>query len=517
MRLAILFLVAFSFAPIVRGESEYWYWAWRSYDLAVEESEDQRGDLIAFTPNGTTNILLSDVFPAVLRRVDDTHAFVGIRQDNEWSLYYLSPDSAYRVMDLFEHSYLVEHRSEAVYQGYEYFIPEFMPMNDGKFLIFSTDHDIYAIYDVASEQTTLLDLRPWCDRDCVRISENGRFIRYYVRGEDPYYVRLSTYRPFSYPIPQTLPYQLYEYDTVTQTERLFYEQTAVNTIEEDPPPSSGGCIPDQYGDRWFCTLYIDDDETSYLVADRKFIVHTDGRIEDVNSNWQLRVLDQQWYFLDLDSNPFGCSDCTVSVYPDGNVERSFEFSIPDTEASVSSFNVQLLSEQHLLANSLSGSMYAISRSGELTKLGVGDCCSDPISSDLYDPRTGFMIVIDLDNNYQRSIWDTRSFIEVATFPIGYPGVRQAFRDRAVVLLTFEPFYNVYGMYSLIDQRAYIFDLEEKRALLGAIPGGALFVDMGSDYQLVSTYQAPDDGIYIWTPEEGEQLLIEGAVSIPYSR
>jgi len=107
-----------------------------------------------------------------------------------------------------------------------------MLMNDGKFLIFNTDHDLYAIYDVASEQTTLLDLRPWCDRDCVRTSENGQFIRYYVHGEDPYYVRLSTYRPFSYPIPQTLPYQLYEYDIVTQTERLFYEQAAVDTLEE---------------------------------------------------------------------------------------------------------------------------------------------------------------------------------------------------------------------------------------------------------------------------------------------
>jgi hypothetical protein len=516
MRLAILLLVAFSFAPVVRGDSEYWHWAWRPYDLEVEDAEDQRGDLIAFSPDGTTNVLLSDVYPAVLRRIDDAHAFVGARTDDQWSLYYLSSTSAQQVIELFEHQYLTEHKSEAIYQGYGYFIPDFMPMDADQFLIFNTDLDVYAIYNASSGQTTRLDLRRWCDRDCVRVSQDGRYIRYYVRGEDPYYVRLSTYRSFTYPIPQTLPYQLYEYDTVTQTEQLFYEQEVVDVIDEGRTPSHGGCTPDQHGDRWFCTVYIDDDETPYLVADRKFIVHPDGQIEDVDINWQLRVLDQLWYFLDLDSSPWGCSDCTVSVYPDGNLEQAFEFRIPDNEASISSFNVQMLSEQHLLTNPSYEPMYAISRSGELTELGVGDCCSDPISSDLYDPLTGFMIVLDRNNDYQVSIWDTRSFVEVATFPEGYPGVRHAFQDQAVVLLTFEHFFNIYSMYSLIDQRAYIFDLEERRDFLDAVPGGALLVDRGSDYQLASTYQAQDDGIYIWTPDEGETLLIEGAIKIPDS-
>ncbi|MCA9909827.1 MAG: hypothetical protein KC519_14315, partial [Anaerolineae bacterium] len=503
-----------SFAPIVRGESEYWYWAWQSYDLEVEDREDQRGDLIAFTPAGTVNVLLSDVYPVELSRIDDAHAFVGARIDDQWSLYYLSSNSAHQVIELFDHSYMTEHGLGTIYRGHRYFIPDFMPMDESSVLVFNTDFDIYAIYDAVSGETARLNLRPWCRRDCVRVSADGRYIRYYVRGDDPYYVRLSTYRPFTYPIPRTLPYQLYEYDTITQTERLIFEQ---DVVDEGQTPPAGGCTPDEHGDRWFCTLYIDDDETPDVVADRKFIVYTDGHIEDVNADWQLRVLDQQWYFLDLDSSPLGCSDCIVRVYPDGNMEESFEFIIPENEASISSFNVQLLSEQRLLTYPAFDPMYAISRLGELTELGVADCCSDPISSDLYDPRTGFMIVIDRNHDYQRNIWDTRSFTKVATFPVGYPGVRQAFRDRAVVLLAFEPFFNTYSMYSLIDQQAYIFGLEERRTFMDAIPGGALLVDWGSDYQLAITFQAQDDGIYIWTPDEGETLLVDSAVSVPESR
>jgi hypothetical protein len=435
--------------------------------------------------------------------------------DDQWSLYYLSPTSAHQVIEFVKHSKLRELRSGTTYLSSDYFFPEFMRMDADRFLVFNTDLDLYAIYDAASGQTTSLTLRRWCDRDCVRVSQDGRYIRYYVRGDDPYYVRLSTYRLFTYPIPQTLPYQLYEYDTVTQTERLLFEQEVVDVIDEQPVKSTGGCTPDQHGDRWYCTLYIDDDETPNSMADRKFIVHTNGQIEHVNPTWQLRVLDQQWYFLDLDSSPLGCSDCTINVYPNGSQEQTFAFKVPESEMFLSSFDVQLLSEDHLLTSPIFEPVYAISRSGELTKLGFSDCCSDPISSDFYDPRTGFMIVIDRDN-LQSSIWDTRSFKKVATFPAGYPGAHHAFQDRAVVLLTLEPFFNIYSMYSLIDERAYIFNLEERRGFLDAIPGGALLVDWGSDFEHAIMYRAEDDGIYTWTPDVGETLLIEGAINIPDS-
>lgn len=70
MRRVILLGVVLLSASVVRGDSQYWYWAWRPYDLQVEDGEDQRGDLIAFSPDGTTSVLLSEVYPVVLRRAD---------------------------------------------------------------------------------------------------------------------------------------------------------------------------------------------------------------------------------------------------------------------------------------------------------------------------------------------------------------------------------------------------------------------------------------------------------------
>nr|MCU0482473.1 hypothetical protein [Anaerolineae bacterium] len=65
-----------------------------------------------------------------------------------------------------------------------------------------------------------------------------------------------------------------------------------------------------------------------------------------------------------------------------------------------------------------------------------------------------------------------------------------------------------------DQQQYVFNLDESRIFLDAIPNGAILVDRGSDYQLARRYMATDEGIYIWRPDEGETLLIDGAVNIP---
>ncbi|MCU0481875.1 MAG: hypothetical protein MUE54_11810, partial [Anaerolineae bacterium] len=326
----------FLFSSIVAGEDgEYWNWAWRSYDLEVEYPEDQRGDLIAFLPDGTINTLLSDIYPVLLKRINDSTAFVGIRQGDEWYLYYLSADSAHPVILLFDHAYYIEIEPFlGHYAGYDYFVPDFMPIGDEKFLIFNTNLEIYAIYDVASNQVMSLNLKPWCDRDCVRVSEDGRYIRYYVRGDDPYYTRLRTYQLSTYPPLRTLPYQLYEYDIVTQTERLFHEQVMTDTNEEDGISSWGGCTPDEYGERWFCTVFLNQSLELTPVPSRKFIVDTNGYIEDVNLNWSLQVLDRQWYFLDMGSEMFGCWKCVITVYPDSNRDESFEFIIPENEYSV---------------------------------------------------------------------------------------------------------------------------------------------------------------------------------------
>lgn len=519
---ALLYIIAFavlSVKPAIAQPSDpIWFWAWRSYDLDVETVEDQRGDLLAITPDGTVNVLLADIFPVVLQRMTDSSAFVGGKTGDTYTLYYLTPTQAVPVMELFDQAYVDEFRNHAIYDGYRYYMPQIIPAGDDQYLIADTKLDRYAMFSMVAHAATRYDLRPWCKEECVRVSADGRYIRYRVSPFDP--MHSST---FFDPGENALPYQLYEFDTVTQTERLIYEQ---KKIEFNPgeTASTAVCTPDQYGERWYCERFVDDPDTPVWVADEKRIIYADGRIEDVDPEWQMRVVDNRWYFLDLDKDRYseGCDPCVISVYPDGSEADSFQFQMPSPdELPIWYTEADMLSEQHLLPNPVGSPKYALSRSGELTELGEKYCCTDPISPDFYDKSSGYLVSYNLSTS-ETQIWNTRPLDLIAAFSsqtqFVTPGIRSTFRDYSLVVYREVNIYQPHAAYSYFDRRIYEFEHPMSIGYISyidAFPGGVLLAGYGDRLWFNSMYRLDDDAIYRWTPDGGAALLVDGAVPIPY--
>ena len=325
-------------------DDQIWFWAWHSYELDdIETLYDQRGDVFAYTPDGMTVSLLENVYPAYIERISDSTAFVIAGSDELYSLYYMTPSGAQYVIDLFTQSYVEEYQREAIYSGFSFYAPEIIPVANGNFLIGDTRQEIYLIYDPTDDSYTEYDLRSWCDDNCVRVSEDGRYIRYHVTPTD-----------------DSLPYQLYEFDTETNTELLLFEQEEVSYESGDTPPWAN-CTPDQFGERWYCELYLDDGINWIGTADEKFIIYSNENIEVIDSDWQLRILNNQWHFIDLDRDRSECDPCTISVFPDGDETQMFQFIIPSRDE----FNpwygqAILLSEEHLIPNPVTSPTYAMS-------------------------------------------------------------------------------------------------------------------------------------------------------------
>ena len=510
--MGLLLTVSVVTSTTAQGDDSIWFWAWRSYDMDVEQPEDQRGDLLAFTPDGVVNVLLENVFPVVLERVDENEAFVSGKTGNTYHLYYLTPTQAVEVVELFQQSYIDEWYPNAIYEGYAYFTPEILPAGENQFLIADRKRDQYVIFDTIENTTFSVDLRPWCNDDCVRVSADGRFIRYRVSQTDPMQSSI-----FPDPGENELPYQLYEYDTLMQTERLIHEQEAIEFAAGRETPPRGDCTPDVDGDYWYCELFLDDGNNPIWVADEKYIVDAVGNREDINPDWQLRALNDRWYFLDLDRVRDDCDPCIINVFLDGNLIPAFQFLTPPREEFAFWYDeVQMLSEQHLLPNPTGRPKYALSRSGELTELGLRACCADPISQDYYDEETGWMVVINTSDPEaaRTEIWSTRPLERIASLPADIqPGVQSTFREYSLVLFSMSPGGNPAIVYSYIDEALYEFELAGRWDYIDAFEGGALLVNRGDAYLSNSTYAVASDGIYHWTPTEGLTLLIDGAIQI----
>jgi len=508
--LAVIFTMATVRSTLAQPEDPIWFWVWRSYDLDVEKSEDQRGDLLAFTPDGTVNVLLENIFPIFLQRIDDDGAFVVGKIDEAYRLYYLTSTQAIQVVELFDQDYVDEFRSMAIYDGYSYFAPEIIPAGEDKFLIADTKRNQYTVFDTEQHNTISVDLRAWCKDDCVRVSADGRYIRYRVSPSDP-----MQSRGFPDPGEDDLPYQIYEFDVVAGSERLIYEQTVTDFVVTPP---QADCTPDQYGDRWYCELFLDDGNNPIWVSDEKIIVYADGTTEPVNPDWKLRVLENRWYFLDLDRVRDDCDRCVINVFPDGNEAEGFQFDIPPREEFAFWYGAEMLSEYHLTPGLNATPIRALSRSGEVTELGRRPCCADPIGQDFYDPATGWLVLINASDpdNAHTEIWNTRPLGRIASFSANniQPGVRSTFRDYSLVLFDRSPGGGPAVAYSYIDEVLYEFDFIEYRRYIDAFAGGVLVVDLGDDYWNDRTFAVANDGIYRWTPTEGETLLIDGAVSVP---
>jgi hypothetical protein len=510
MKKALLFCLGISFLLVstaiqAQSQREIWYWAWRSYDLEVENPEDQRGDLLAFTPDGTVNVLLEEVFPIALERIDDTTAFVGGKIDDTYSYYYLTPTQAIPVLELFNQSYVDEMQEEARYNGgYSYLMPNVLQAGNNRFLLVDTKRDIYTIADVSENVTTPIELGAVCEDNCVRISQDGRYIRYRVMS------------------PENLfQYRIYEHDTQTDIERLVYEQEWIQNDSGRNPPRAE-CTPDQFGEKWYCELYLDDDVNLVFVADEKIIIHTNGSIENINLEWVLRILDGRWYFLDLDRFPGGCDDCTVTVYPYRDEGSDFEFYIPSSHmGNPSSFNAQLLSEEYLGIGFTFRTAYAVSRSGELTELGTPHCCTDPTSMDFYDETFHYLVSYN-QTTKSTQIWDTRSLTLIGTFAGAEitPGVGSTFRDYGLVVYNYGTGYLPHAVYSYLDERLFIYEYptgtEGYSFHIDAFPGGTLLASYGDDIfsWWDSNYRVEGDGIYLWTPDDRAGLIIDGAIPIP---
>ena len=512
MKKAFLFCIGISFLLVsttvqAQSQLEIWYWAWRSYDLEVEHPEDQRGDLLAFKPDGTVNVLLEDVFPIALERIDDTTAFVGGKIGDTYSYYYLTSTQAIPVLELFDQSYVNETRQEAriTGDGYKYFTPDTIRTNDNRFLLVDARRGIYAITDISENTTTLLELGEVCADDCIRVSEDGRYIRYRVTPPENF----------------GLPYQIFEYDTQTNTERLVYEQEWITTDSWRNPPRAE-CTPNEYGERWYCELYIDNEVPYSFVADEKIIIHTNGNVENINLEWVLRILDNRWYFLDLDRFPGGCDDCVVTVYPYQNETSTFEFYVPTSHiADVSSYNAQLLSEQYIGVGFPHGTVYAISRSGELTELGNWHCCADPVGFDFYDETYHYLVSYN-QTAKATQIWDMRSLELLGTFAGAdvTPDIQSTFRDYGLVVDNYGVSYSPHAVYSYLDERLYVYEyptgVDGYGFHIDAFHGGMLLASYGDnmDYWYDSKYRVDGDGIYRWTPDTGAVLIIDGAIPIP---
>jgi hypothetical protein len=510
MKKALLFCLGISFLLVstaiqAQSQREIWYWAWRSYDLEVEHPEDQRGDLLAFKPDGTINVLLEDVFPIALERVNDTTAFVGGKIDDTYSYYYLTSTQAIPVLELFEQSYVDEMRGNTISIGYKYYMPIIVLAGDNRFLLADTRRDVYAIYDIHANTTTFFHLRAWCDDNCVRVSENGRYIRYRVTPSE----EVQLHRLYDFDIT-SLPYQIYEYDTVTNTERLIYEQSDIHPGESGDM-AKGGCTPDEYGERWYCDLYVN----STLLADEKQIIHADGSIETVNPDWRLRVLNNQWYFLDLDRrwNDEDCNPCNIQVFPDGNQAESFEFVVPPRdEFSFWYDEIEMLSVDYLIPSLITEPIFAMSRSGELVELGVRRCCADPTGFDFYDEESGYLVSYNRTVE-QTQVWNTRSLELIGQFPPEFLGVRRTFRDYSLVVGVADTSNGRFAVYSYLDETFYEFDSTERNHL-DAFDGGVLLFSYGSEQWNYDFFDYQGDGIYRWTEADGEILLIDGAIPIP---
>jgi hypothetical protein len=516
MLLLSLFVIIVAKPTFAQSPNEVWFWAWRSYDLKVEHVEDQRGELLAFTPTRTVNVLLKNVFPVVLQRIDDDQAFVLGKIDNTYSLYYLTSTQAITVMELFDQSYVDELRNYVLYDGYRYFAPEIIPAGESRYLIADKKRKQYTIFDVEKNSTMSVNLRAWCNEECVRVSIDGRYIRYRVSPSDPRGMLPSFYDRDE----NALPYQIFEYDIEAQTERLIYEQKA---IDRQATPPIADCTPDQYGGRWYCELYLDDSHSPGWIADEKQIVSVDGTIETVPSVWRLELLNRRWYFLDLDRIPENnqpCLDCPVRVHPDRLESPSFQFiesqlghtSLQNGYLAFGS-NFRLLSEQHIgLGLRQGGPFYAVSREGEVTEMGVRHCCADPISQDYYDESKGYLVTYNRSVK-QTQIWNTRSLELIGGFSGDIvPGVRSTFRDYSLVL--FKDLGSTPSVvYSYTDTALYEFNFTKAFGYIDAFSGGVLLVDYGDRDLLNPNYAATNDAIYLWTPSEGETLLIDGAVPI----
>jgi hypothetical protein len=124
-----------------------------------------------------------------------------------------------------------------------------------------------------------------------------------------------------------------------------------------------------------------------------------------------------------------------------------------------------------------------------------------------------MITINVDEQ-RTEVWNTRSLERVASLPIDIsPGVRSTFRDYSLVLYD----YAAAVAYSYLDDLLYSFELDEYREYIDAFPGGVLMAGFGDnryrDMAEDEAYRLDDDAIYRWTPDEGETLLLKGAIPI----
>ncbi|MEM9952352.1 MAG: hypothetical protein AAF846_12155 [Chloroflexota bacterium] len=534
--MSILLLLGFTSSSVeAQNVSPIWFWAWRSYDMDVENiPTDQRGDVITYTGYGETNILLENVFPIGLQRMSNSTAFVAGKIDKDYSLYYLTPNEAVYITALFDQNYVDERRNYAIYSGFEYYMPDIIPAGDSTFLIADRRQDNYFLFDVETQAIQILDLRAWCYDECIRISEDGRYIRYRVSAYDSL-VPSAIYNEGE----NELPYQLYEYDTFTGIETLFYEQLFIEYIEGMQRPPQANCTPDKFGERWYCEIFIEDPDTPGWLPDEQIIVHHTGETQTINPNLHLRSLNNEWYFLDLyrDLVPInGCASCVITVYDSYTFDPISAFEIPSSESTSFEYVDQIISDRvQLISESIIGfgfpypssKAYIMTFESEIIEIGYRHCCSDPISMDFYDYKTGFVVSVNQENedaNYKTQLWNTTIPELIAEFPVEVnPGIDSTFRDYSLVLygrLTFH-------VYSHLDETLYeiVYSAENPRNYIDAFHGGFILASYGNEleYGLLvngdwsaagSGYQLENDGIYVWTPEHGEQLLIDRAIPIP---
>lgn len=523
MRKILLFCILLSLslnsiAVFANSEREIWYWAWRSYDLDVEESEDQRGDLLAFTPDGEVNVLLEDIAYGFVQRIDDTTAFVSYEVDEAFHLYYVDSQSAQFITEI---SHLIRNHAP------------FIRVDETTYLIVDKSIDLYLLYDFNQHSSRELTLQGWCEPDCIRISEDGRYIRYLVQDN---YGNPRILQP-SFTL---LPYQIYEYDLHTDTKRLIYEQQLIQVDGFDP--SLGGCTPDQFGEHWYCELFINDNRNYTRLADEKFILSLDGSIETVPIEWILRVQNKRWYFLDIDRNEreSSCVDCPITVYPDGDETQSFQFALPnqDTSDVSSRFDnlnfldwhmwVRFYSEDYLAYYGNSTTILA--RSGETYDIGNYFCCATP-KFDQVNDEIGIRITVFGQHQAQEGlpvqVWNTRTMELMGAFPSGvYPRVGYngaTFRDYSIFL---EQSQNDYGyglgpVYSYLDEVWYTIELEDEAegyftagSYIDAFSSGVLLTGYGEfSREERNALSYPDDAIYRWTPTDGATQLIEDAIAL----
>jgi hypothetical protein len=277
-----------SFSPSAGTQNEQkWFWAW------ITDSQQ----LVAYSPDGTVNPLLDEIYPFRLKRIDNETAVVMGKKGDEYGVYVVSSTTAYLASILYDEDHVITLRENS--QISDMTGPpgvNAIALADNKIFFWNQELGKTFLFDRLSHETTSLNLEHWED---LRASQDGQFLHYRVQYETENRLNIR--------------WVLYEYDIINHTTRSIF--TRDETVSPDDISVVERCTPNRYGERWYCVKSLGRYNGSLPVSTTSIITH-DGEEKpiDINLHFQVTPLGE-WYFLKSDHYDMGCGEgCVVELY-----------------------------------------------------------------------------------------------------------------------------------------------------------------------------------------------------------